>query len=112
MKLWHKEKTFGNLNKIESSITILRKMIPIWKKDKPELKNSSFSCSSRMLTLPKIGDIKIKMHRPLEGNGKRLVLVRNSAGKWFVSILIDIENNHLNILIVDIDVRILSFAAL
>jgi len=140
-----------------------KKMIPIWKKDKPELKEvhshalqdvtmrvdlafqaffrrvkagekagyprfkgkgwydsitylqSGFSLNNNMLTISKIGDIKIKLHRPLEGNIKRLTIRRTSTGKWFVSILTDydsyqpLEHSDKS---VGIDVGIQSFAAL
>ncbi len=140
-----------------------KKMIPIWKKDNPELKTvhshtlqdvtmrvdlafqaffrrvkagekagyprfkgkgwydsitylqSGFSLNSNMLSLSKIGDVKIEMHRPLEGNIKRLIIRRTSTGKWFVSILTDIETyqplEHSD-KSVGIDVGILSFAVL
>jgi len=140
-----------------------KKMIPIWKKEKPELKTvhshtlqdvtmrvdlafqaffrrvkagekpgyprfkgkgwydsitylqSGFSLNGNMLTLSKIGDIKIKMHRPLEGNIKCLTIRRTSTEKWFVSILTDIETyqplEHSD-KSVGIDVGILSFAVL
>lgn len=140
-----------------------KKMIPIWKKDKPELKaihshtlqdvtmrvdlafqaffrrvkagekagyprfkgkgrydsitylQSGFSLNGNVLTLSKIGDIKIKKHRELEGNIKRLTIRRTSTQKWFVSILTDFD--YYNPLeysdkAIGIDVGILSFAAL
>jgi putative transposase len=140
-----------------------KKMIPIWKKDKPELKNvhshtlqdvtmridlafqaffrrvkagekagyprfkgkgwydsitylqSGFSLNNNMLSLSKIGDIKIKLHRQLEGNIKRLTIRRTSTGKWFVSILTDVETyqqHEYSDKSVGIDVGILSFATL
>jgi len=140
-----------------------KKMIPIWKKDKPELKTvhshtlqdvtmrvdlafqaffrrvkagdkpgyprfkgkgwydsitylqSGFSLNENTLTLSKIGDIKVRMHRPLEGNIKRLTIRRTSTHKWFVSILTDYESyqplEHSD-KAVGIDVGLLSFAAL
>ncbi|MDP4108292.1 MAG: transposase, partial [Bacillota bacterium] len=140
-----------------------KKMIPIWKKDKPELKTvhshtlqdvtmrvdlafqaffrrlkagekagyprfkgkgwydsityveSGFKLDDFNLWLSKIGNIKIKMHRPFEGNIKRLTIRRTSTKKWFVSILTDygfynpLEHSDK---VVGIDVGILSFAAL
>ena len=68
-----------------------------------------------MLTLSKIGDIKIKLHRQLEGNIKRLTIRRTSTGKWFVSILTDVETYQpleKSDKSVGIDVGILSFATL
>ena len=138
-------------------------MIPIWKKDKPELKNvhshtlqdvtmrvdlafqaffrrvkagekagyprfkgrgwydsitylqSGFSLNDNLLTLSKIGNIKVKMHRPLEGNIKRLTIRKTSTQKWFVSILTDAETYQLlepSDKSVGIDVGIFSFATL
>jgi len=114
-----------------------KKMIPIWKKDKPELKSvhshtlqdvtmrvdlaflaffrrvkngekpgyprfkgkgwydsitylqSGFSLENNILNLSKIGDIKVKLHRPMKGNIKRLTIRRTITQKWFVSILTD-----------------------
>jgi putative transposase len=140
-----------------------KKMIPIWKKEKPELKNvhshtlqdvtmrvdlafqaffrrvkagekpgcprfkgkgwydsitylqSGFSLKGNILSLSKIGDLKIILHRPLEGNMKRLTIRRTPTKKWFVSILTDndsyqpLEYSDKSI---GIDVGILSFAAL
>ena len=140
-----------------------KKMIPIWKKDKPELKSvhshtlqdvtmridlafqaffrrlktgekpgyprfkgkgwydsitylqSGFSLNGNILSLSKIGDIKVKLHRPIEGNIKRLTIRRTATQKWFVSILTD--NDSYNPLepsdkSVGIDVGIHMFAAL
>jgi putative transposase len=140
-----------------------KKMIPIWKKEKPELKSvhshtlqdvtmrvdlafqaffrrvkagetpgyprfkgkgwydsityiqSGFSLDDNILSLSKIGDIKVTLHRPIEGNIKRLTIRRTATKKWFVSILTD--NDSYNPLepsdkAVGIDVGILSFAAL
>ena len=39
------------------------------------------------LWLPSIGRIKIKLHRPVEGEVKRLTLTRCSDGKWFACLL-------------------------
>jgi putative transposase len=140
-----------------------KKMIPIWKKDKPELKTvhshtlqdvtmrvdlafqaffrrlkagekagyprfkgkgwydsitylqSGFSLNDNILSLSKIGNIKIKMHRPLKGNIKRLIIRRTATQKWFVSVLTDVETSqpleHSD-KAVGIDVGILSFATL
>jgi putative transposase len=140
-----------------------KKMIPIWKKDKPELKNvhshtlqdvtmrvdlafqaffrrvkagetpgyprfkgkgwydsitylqSGFALENNILTLSKIGDIKVKLHRPIEGNIKRLTIRRTSTQKWYVSILTD--NDSFNPLepsdkSIGIDVGLTTFAAL
>jgi putative transposase len=140
-----------------------KRMIPVWKKDRPELKEvhahvlqdvtmrvdlafqaffrrvkagekagyprfkgkgwydsityteSGFKLGDCNLWLSKIGDIKIKLHRPIEGNIKRLTVRRSATQKWFVSILTDYDfYNPLehSDKAVGIDVGILSFAAL
>ena len=64
---------------------------------------------------PKIGDIKIKLHRPIEGNIKRLTIRRSTTQKWYVSILTDFDSyNPLkpSEKSVGIDVGLLSFAVL
>jgi len=140
-----------------------KKMIPIWKKDKPKLKEvhsqvlqeivkrvdlafqaffrrvkagekagyprfkgkgwydsitytqSGFEVNEDELWLSKIGDIKVKLHRPMKGNIKRLTIRRSVTQKWYVSILTDVDfQNFLppSNESIGIDVGILSFAAL
>jgi len=140
-----------------------KKMIPIWKKDKPELKTvhsqvlqevikrvdlafqaffrrvkagekagyprfkgygrydsitytqSGFSLENNILTLSKIGDVKIKLHRPIEGNIKRLNIRRSITRKWYVSILTDLDSHNpleYSDNSVGIDVGLTTFAAL
>lgn len=140
-----------------------KKMIPIWKEEKPELKTvhsqvlqeiikrvdlafqaffrrvkagenpgyprfkgygrydsftytqSGFGLNDNILNLSKIGDIKIKLHRPIEGNIKRLTIRRSITQKWFVSILTDQDSHNLlepSDKSVGIDVGLTSFAAL
>jgi putative transposase len=76
---------------------------------------SGFTLNGNILTLSKIGDIKVRIHRALEGNIKRLTIRRTSTGKWFVSILTDIDSyqplEHTDNA-VGIDVGILSFVTL
>jgi putative transposase len=45
-----------------------------------------------MLRLPKIGDIKIKLHRPIEGKIKRLTVRRAATGKWFACFSVEQED--------------------
>ena len=76
---------------------------------------SGFKLGNCNLWLSKIGDINIKLHRPIKGNIKRLTVRRSATQKWFVSILTDYDfYNPLEpcYKIVSIDVGILSFAAL
>ncbi len=140
-----------------------KKMIPIWKKDKPELKEvhsqvlqeivkrvdlafqaffrrvksgekpgspgfkgygrydsitytqSGFSLDSNRLSLSKIGDIKIKLHRPVEGEIKRLNVRKMPTGKWFASFLVETESPLIlqkTGLSIGVDVGISSFLTL
>ena len=50
---------------------------------------SGFSIDGNMIWLSKIGDIKFKLHRPIEGCVKRLTIRRSSTKKWYVSFLIE-----------------------
>jgi putative transposase len=44
---------------------------------------SGFKLVYGKLRLSKIGDVKIKLHRPIESEIKRLTIRRTSTGKWF-----------------------------
>jgi putative transposase len=141
-----------------------KKMLPIWKESKPELKTvhsqvlqdvvlrvnlafraffgrvqsgeekvgyprfkgknrydsisypqSGFSIDGNMIWLSKIGDIKFKLHRPIDGVVKRLTIRRSSTKKWYVSFLVGESEKHTlpySEEIVGIDMGILNFAAL
>jgi putative transposase len=52
---------------------------------------SGFSLKPEKLWLSKIGDIKIKLHRAILGEIKRLTIRRMPTGKWFVSFLLEVE---------------------
>jgi putative transposase len=76
---------------------------------------SGFKLVGSVLHLSKIGDIKVKLHRELEGKITRLTVRRSSTGKWFVSFTTD--NKAKKPLspsdkVVGADVGILSFAML
>jgi putative transposase len=51
-----------------------------------------FKLLSGKLRLSKIGDIKIKLHRPIEGKIKRLTVRRSSTGKWFACFSVEIDD--------------------
>lgn len=141
-----------------------KRMLPIWKESKPELKSvysqvlqdvvlrvnlafkaffrrvssgeeevgyprfkgknrydsisypqSGFSIDGNMLWLSKIGDIKFKLHRPIEGFVKRLTIRRSATKKWYVSFLVEESINHLltpSQKVVGIDNGISNFAVL
>lgn len=52
---------------------------------------SGFSLNGRELKLSKIGNIRIKMHRPIEGKIKTCILRRNASGDWDVSISCEVN---------------------
>jgi putative transposase len=51
-----------------------------------------FKIESGKLHLSKIGDIKIKLHRPIEGKIKRLTVRRAATGKWFACFTVEMED--------------------
>jgi putative transposase len=51
-----------------------------------------FKLESGKLHLSKIGDIKIKLHRQIEGNIKRLTVRRAATGKWFACFSVELED--------------------
>ena len=76
---------------------------------------TGFKIVDDKLHLSKIGDIKIKLHRAIDGKIKTLTIKRSATGKWFASFVADIgnvissRNDHSAI---GIDVGISSFATL
>jgi len=50
---------------------------------------TGFKVIGDVLWLSKIGDLKIWLHRPLEGTIKRLTIRRSTTGKWYVSFLVE-----------------------
>ncbi len=50
-----------------------------------------FSLKPGKLWLSKIGDIKIKLHRAIEGVIHRLNIRKMPTGKWFVSFVVEVE---------------------
>ena len=48
-----------------------------------------FKINENTLSLSKIGDIDIWLHRPIEGTVKRLTIRRSATKKWYVSFLVE-----------------------
>lgn len=75
---------------------------------------SGFSLKDGKLRLSKIGDVKIKLHRPVEGQVKTLTVTRSATGKWYACFSVAVEpqswpeNHHA----VGIDVGLAHFATL
>jgi putative transposase len=79
-------------------------------------KQLGFGIKDGKLHLAKIGDIKIKLHRPIEGIIKTCTIRRTPTGKWFACFSIEVEDLPLppwkDGSIVGIDVGLKSFATL
>lgn len=75
---------------------------------------SGFALKDGKLRLSKIGDIKIKLHRPLGGKIKTLTVTRSATGKWFACFSIECDTEPLpaNNKTVGIDVGLSHFATL
>ncbi len=77
---------------------------------------SGFSLDGGRLHLSKIGDVKIKLHRPIEGRIKRLTVRRTVTGKWFACFSVETEEKPLppwkDGVMVGVDVGLESFATL
>ena len=79
-------------------------------------KQLGFGIKDGKLHLSKIGDIKIKLHRPIEGKIKTCTIRRMPTGKWFACLSVEIEDAPLppwkDGSVVGIDVGLASFATL
>jgi putative transposase len=77
---------------------------------------SGFGLVDGKLHLSKIGDIKIKLHRPIEGKIKTCAVRKMPTGKWFACFSVDMGDVQLppwkDGSVVGIDVGLESFATL
>ena len=75
---------------------------------------SGFALKDGCLRLSKIGGVKIKLHRPLEGKVKTLTITRSATGKWYACFVVEVEPQPLpeNDRAVGIDVGLSHFATL
>jgi putative transposase len=75
---------------------------------------SGFSLDGNILRLSKIGNVKVVLHRPVEGRIKTCTIKRSSTGKWYVMFSCEWEQTPLpeNNEAVGIDVGLHSFATL
>jgi len=75
---------------------------------------SGFALKDGKLRLSKIGDVKIKLHRPIEGKVKTLTITRSATGKWYACFSVECTPEPLpkNDRTVGIDVGLNSFATL
>jgi len=75
---------------------------------------SGFVLIGDHLKLFKVGSVKIKKHRGIDGTIKTLTICRTSTGKWYASFSCDVESQPLPKVnaVVGIDVGLSSFATL
>lgn len=75
---------------------------------------SGFSFVDRELKVSKLGNIRVKMHRPIEGEIKTCTLRQNASGNWLVSFSCEVEVQPLlpNQKAIGIDVGLETFATL
>ena len=53
--------------------------------------NGNIKLNKDTIVLPKIGKVKINLHRPVEGTIKRVIISETPTGKYFASICCDVE---------------------
>ncbi|WP_201785171.1 RNA-guided endonuclease InsQ/TnpB family protein [Methanofollis ethanolicus] len=77
-------------------------------------KQSGFKLTEDRLHLSKIGDVKVVLHRPIEGTIKTLAIRRSSTGKWYACFSVEYDPSPLpqKETAVGIDVGLKSFATL
>ncbi|HEX8844671.1 MAG TPA: transposase [Pyrinomonadaceae bacterium] len=75
---------------------------------------SGFALRDGKLRLSKIGDVRIKLHRPIEGKIKTLTITRSATGKWYACFSVECIPEPLpqNERAVGIDVGLTAFATL
>lgn len=75
-------------------------------------KQSGFKLDGDRLTLSKIGDVRIKRHRPTGGDIKTLTIQRDSIGNWYACFSCECEDKPLptNHYVVGIDLGLTTFA--
>lgn len=80
----------------------------------PQYPRHGFSYSGTKLRLSKIGDVRTKLHRPIEGEIKTLTITRSATGKWFACFSVVIDPGPLtpSQATVGIDVGLTHFATL
>jgi len=76
---------------------------------------SGFKLFEKTVKFSKIGDIKIKLHRPVQGTIKTCTIKRSPTGKWFVTFVCEVNHNPIEKPIeptIGVDMGLESFATL
>jgi putative transposase len=77
-------------------------------------KQSGFKLNGERLRLSKIGDVRVVLHRPVEGTIKTLTIRRSSTGKWYACFSVEYDPSPApqKETTVGVDVGLESFATL
>jgi putative transposase len=77
-------------------------------------KQSGFRVQDSLLSLSKIGSIRLVLHRPIDGTIKTLTVRRTPTGKWYACVSVDVAPLMLEPcdLATGVDVGLASFATL
>lgn len=75
-------------------------------------KQSGFKLDGDRLTISKVGDVRIKLHRPIRGDIKTLTIQHDSVGNWYACFSCECEAETLptNHNVVGIDLGLTTFA--
>lgn len=88
------QQSLMDLDKAYQNFFSKRTRFPKFKKktDKQSIRfPQGFSLVQKSIKLPKLGKIRIALHRPIEGKMKSATVSRTKSGKYFVSILCEVE---------------------
>lgn len=108
--LWSNIRSLSKLKKKGYRIGSIRFKGPGWYKT-INYNQGGFKVNGDILTLFKIGDMKINLHRPIDGK-IRGVIIKHEESKWYAIFQLDVQDKPLppNDNQVGIDVGIKSFA--
>jgi putative transposase len=75
---------------------------------------TGFVIESGKLKLSKIGKVKIKLHRPIEGKIKTCTISKSATGKWFACFSVECESHPLpkSVAVTGVDVGLKEFVVL
>lgn len=74
-----------------------------------------FKLKENILSLAKIGNVKVRLHRPVKGSIHRVTIRRTSTGKMYASFIVEVKSEPLLFkdgAVVGVDVGLESFATL
>ena len=80
----------------------------------PQITSNFRFIDDNHINLPKIGVVRLKRHRPIDGRIKRITIRRYSTGKWFIIFSVKYQSHPSNWTgkAIGIDVGLRSFATL